>query len=174
MKKYLFIILALLTTSVFAQRTTPSVTSTEKEFLLTVNANTPSFIIYVDNAPIKGNKIKLPRGTYTVIVKAEGFIDWKERINLNENTYLAANLKPAKAFVNIFISPNIINTNEKGAVNLINIYDNGKLLRGYTYEMEPGYHRIRIESGGFAVEQDFMFKAGETYTIEPALSIVID
>ena len=113
----------------------------------------------------------LTPGNYNVTVAAEGYYTETREISLNENTNLEINLRLITASVTITIPPRFYakNPNARG---LVKFYDNGELLRGGpVWELTPGQHTLRIESGGLWIEGTFRFEPGKRYTLEPELSL---
>ena len=138
------------------------------QFVLTVQTNTNSSI-YINGKMVANNSFnqQLSPGTYSIIIRANGYLDYRATINLDRDTNILASLQPMVATVNIFVSQDILNRNMKGATNQIRVYDNGILVNGFNFNAPPGSHTIRIETGGLAVEGFYQFEAGQTYTIEP-------
>lgn len=243
MKPKIFILLFIMcSTLLFAQTKTGrpnSNTDKNTTYILTINSGASSYTVWVDNQRIKGNITKVSSGNHTVVVKAPGYADWSQTVNVNKNmtlnvnmttnqhrlsiqtntsssiyindrmvgnnsysgaldpgtysvvvrsngfmdykatvvldrdTNLVANLQPLTASVSIYIPPELLNNKIGGAMNQVKIYDNGKFVNAFNLQLTPGNHTIRIESGGFAIEGNYNFEAGRTYNIEPVMFLNI-
>lgn len=138
-------------------------------YTLTVNSNIRPYTVFVDGRQVKGNKVVLSSGAHSVIVKSNGYSNYNTTVNLNRNIVLNASLIPNTAFVSVYLPSTILNNSINGAINQIRIFDNGRLLNGFNFELTPGDHTIRIESGGLVIEGYYNFLPGNTYKIEPVM-----
>lgn len=141
---------------------------------LSIQTNTSSSI-YINDRMVGNNSYSgaLDPGTYSVVVRSNGFMDYKATVVLDRDTNLVANLQPLTASVSIYIPPELLNNKIGGAMNQVKIYDNGKFVNAFNLQLTPGNHTIRIESGGFAIEGNYNFEAGRTYNIEPVMFLNI-
>lgn len=116
-------------------------------------------------------KETLPAGDYTITVTADGYYPETRNITLDKDISVRINLRPMTASVTISIPRRFYAKNPE-ARGLVRFYDNGELLRGGpVWQLTPGQHTIRIESGGLWIEGTFRFEPGKNYTIEPELSL---
>lgn len=149
------------------------------EYSLTISTNVKNYTIYIDGEEISGNRATLSPGKYYIEVEADGYGDYSRTLNISRNTVIKAVLKRVKkvrkANISIYIPEYITNNRQYGSRNQFEIYDNGNLVEdGLEFEVIPGNHTIRIESGIFAIEENYDFSAGESYTIEPVLYLEMD
>ncbi|MBN2617807.1 MAG: PEGA domain-containing protein [Spirochaetales bacterium] len=172
-KIYLLVMLILLTSNVFAQTGKIIRAKTPANYTITVNSNVKSFLFYVDGNLIKGNRVTLPLGTYSIVIKSKGFTDFITNVNLNRDMIINATLQmetkmiSQNAYVSVYIPENILNYSMPNTLSQVRIFDNGVLMSGFNFQAIPGRHTIRIESGAFAIEQTYDFFAGASYRIEP-------
>ena len=122
-------------------------------------------------APFAGN---LPRGSYTITIAAPGYTTQTQTINLQQNENLHFNLQPPLATIQVIIQPENLNKMVNDPLSMVAIYDNGVLMNGTVFTLQPGRHTIQIVSGGMSTETTFNAEAGRTYTINPYLSINIE
>ncbi|QEN04670.1 PEGA domain-containing protein [Thiospirochaeta perfilievii] len=146
-------------------------------YTITINSNITPSNIFIDGNQINGNSVVIQAGTHSILIRANGFIDYITNINLTRNTVINANLEPIKppnAKISVVVPSDLLSKTNNSSLNQIKIYDNGKLLKGFNFELEPGLHTIRFESGGLAVESNYNFLPGKDYTIEPVFYININ
>jgi hypothetical protein len=244
MRKALFVVLIalLIAGGLFAQRSGSFDSSSKsRSYELTVNANVSDFRVYVDGREIKGNRIEVKPGNHNITVRADGYFDWSQRVNVNQNqnvyaslqprefrltinsnikgadVYIDGNrrgstgfqselapgnynirvsqfgyndytttvnlngnreiyaeLQPAYARVRVEFPDSVLNPRDKGARDKVDIYIDGNMQKGRSFQLMPGEHRIQIVSGGFSMEGTFTFQPGQDYTIEPSLSLGIE
>lgn len=149
---------------------------TPMTYKLFISTNADNSKIYIDNLE-KGTGSfngQLDPGTYTIVIRSSGFMDYKATVTLDRDVNLSAKLKELMAKVTINIPKSIINTKSKSALNDIKVFVDGKSVKGFNFELKPGNHLIRIESGGFAVEGQYKISGGKSYTIEPMISMGIE
>lgn len=151
----------------------PSVIQT---YTLIVNSNARPFTLFIDGKKANGNRVALQEGNHTILVQADGYTDYITNIDIHQNLVINAtlNFKRQVSYVTIEIPNNMINNSFYNALNQIRIFDNGRLMNGFNFEVAPGSHTIRIESGGFAVEGFYNFINGKSYTIKPMLYLNIE
>lgn len=148
----------------------------QNTFNLYIKTNVGKSKIYINNQEKGTGSFNghLDPGTYTIVIRSGGFIDYKATVTLDRDVNLSAKLKQLMAKVTINIPKSIINTKSKSALNDIQVFVDGKPVKGFNFELKPGNHLIRIESGGFAVEGTYKLSGGKSYTIEPMISIGIE
>lgn len=141
---------------------------------LSVSANT-NCSIYINNSMVGNNSYNglYSPGTYTVTVRSNGFMEYRATINLDRDTNLVATLQPLMATVNVSLPQHMLNHRFGHPMDQIKVYDNGMELKGLSYQLTPGRHTIRVESGGFVMEGNYNLEAGRTYTIEPTMYISV-
>ncbi len=159
MRKSLLVVLSLLCltlpSTLFAQRTT----GTPKTFTLTFQVNPPNAAIFVNGDQIKGNKAPaLAAGSYTVSVKAPGFVDFNTTVNLSGDMTIPVNLQP----MNFLLSVNAGNV--KGAQVLINNNPAGQTP--FSTQLPPGSYSLIIRAPGFMdYVENFSFNAPKAVNV---------
>ncbi len=143
---------------------------------LTVTSNVRNAQISIDGVRQRETTpatFTLRPGTYTIAVEARGYQPWRTRVTLDSNQMVHAVLSPPRATVLLEIPSELLNPRVRDPWRLIDFYINERLQRDARVEVDPGYHLITIVSGGIAIEQEFYFEAGYTYTIETILRLVL-
>lgn len=110
-------------------------------FQLTVRADVPIFVLFIDGQNIKGNTATVPAGEHTVTVRAPGLPDWEQKVNVTGNMTITANLRrTVEHQLNV-------NSNIQGA----DVYINGTLQgqTGYSARLRPGTYEIRVSEEGY-------------------------
>lgn len=146
-----------------------------REFQLTINSNVKGAKVFINGNPqgMTSYSSDLQPGTYKIRVSEFGYRDFRTTVNLNSNQNIYAELQPAYAKAQVNIPSSILNKRDKGAASKVEVYLDGNRQKGFSFQVNPGQHRIRIETGGFSIEQTFNFKPGQNYTIEPNLGLSI-
>ncbi len=119
-------------------------------------------------------QVDLPLGNYTVSISAGGYVSQSRSVNLRSAENIHFDLQPAMGTVQVIISPAILNKKVVNARSQIQIYDNGSLLSGTSFQMRPGQHTIQIVSGGFMAQTTINVAAGVIYTINPQLTLSVE
>jgi len=194
MKKTLTLLTLLLISSLmtFAQVTIkpsikpsikPTITPTIKpsikpaikpSYTLTVSSNVMPYSLFINGERVYGNSDTLVTGNYEVLIQAEGYNDYLTEVMLTQNIVLNANLIKKMAYVKVNIPNYMLNNSVSNPKNRIKIYDNGQVMNGLDFELNPGEHTIRIEAGGFAIENTYTFENGRNYKISPGLFMNIE
>jgi hypothetical protein len=140
---------------------------------LRISSNVDNARVYL-NGDYKGTTFfrdQLPPGRYSIRITASGYLDYNTTISLNSDTSIRAVLEPAFATVRLSVQGSYLNPNVKDPVGMLELYVDGQIQRSTTVQVSPGRHTIRITSGGFSIEGNFMFRPGEEYIIEPSLQL---
>lgn len=149
---------------------------------LTVNANVAGAQVFINGNPAGQTPFstQLPPGSYSIIIKAPGYLDYSQSFVMNGPQVIAASLQPATAMFQVSIPPSAVNTDLKGGHwSQIQIYVDGVLQRMngnaslLDGQLFPGRRVIRIVAGGLAAETVIDVQAGRTYSIEPFLGITV-
>lgn len=138
-----FILALLIPAIVFGQSAAGGRRRGPTMFTLTVNANVSGYQVSIDGRGIKGNSMELEAGTHNVQVRANGYFDWQQTVNLTGNRTVYANLQPMTYRLTI-------NSNIKGARVFIN--GNPQGMTSFVDNMRPGSYSIRVSEFGY---QDF-------------------
>ena len=143
------------------------------KYSLRINSNANSSSIIVDGIKLGSNSIILDAGNHTITVTAPNYVDYTSSVNLNKDMDLNIALQQVTSKISVRIPANLLSKNNNGAIQQIKIYDNNKMVKGLDFELEPGQHNIRIESGSFVLEGNYNFMPGQAYTIEPVMYLNI-
>jgi hypothetical protein len=110
-------------------------------FQITVQADVPIFIVFVDGESIKGKSARVTPGQHTITVRAPGLPDWEQRINVTGNQTIVANLR------NVVEHQLSINSNIQGA----QVYIDGNALgnTSFSVRLRPGTYEIRVARDGY-------------------------
>lgn len=137
--KRVWIILALLAlvgADLFAQA--------QSTFDLRVNSNVRGAIIYVDNVRQRQttpSTIRVQRGQRTITVRADGYTDFTQTINVQGNTSINAILQRSSSF------SLTVNSNVNGA----DVYIDGarRGSSGQTFTLSGGSYSLRVTAPGY-------------------------
>ena len=145
---------------------------------LSVNANVQGADVYVNGSPVGRTPItvQLAPGTYAVTVRAQGYGDFNQTVQLQPMGQAQVNavLVPVMSGWQINIPDNVVNRDMKGGHwSQIMIYLDGQLQKGSSGQVSPGRHVLRITSGGVAAEVVFEVQPGRTYVFEPFFGITV-
>jgi len=143
----LIILISLATAgSVFAQSGARR-TTTPKNFTLTVQSSVKGAQILINNS-VKGTTSyseSLPAGNYSVIVRAQGYEEYRETVNLQANYTVRANLKQMMFDLTIMTN-----------VNNAHIFvDNTEIgVKNAGTQVPFGEHQIRVVAEGYEPYMD--------------------
>ncbi|TVR58397.1 MAG: PEGA domain-containing protein [Spirochaetaceae bacterium] len=155
-------------------------------FNLRVNTNVRTATIYVDGDQMGTGSYagSMPQGTYNVRVAAEGYEDFSTTVNLNSNQVVTANLRQAMSGVSLLFPSSMFAPGLNDPLGQIEVYIDGDRInnpnriqtgspprQGFELQIRPGRRRVRIVSGAFVFETDFVFHPLRTYTIDPSFSL---
>jgi hypothetical protein len=146
------------------------------EYTLSVSSSVKGATVFLDNvrkssAPYN---ITLKPGMYSVKVTAPGYIDYTSSVKLDKNTTVTATLQPAMAQVLFQFPDNLLNKDDRQAIQKLVYYVDGKAVQGPRFSVTPGRHVIKLVSGGFSVETVKVFEPGRAYTILPNFQMAIE
>lgn len=169
--KKVYLVLMLLLVTVFGN------SQTTKKYTLIVNSTAKPYTVLINNRQINGNRQTLPAGKYKVTVKSNGYKDFTTTVNLNRNFVVNAKMeriapKISTAIVEIRIPENLLNQKLLNPLSEFKIYDNGKLINGFTFKARSGDHTITVETGGLRFVSYHTFIAGRKYVLEPTAYLV--
>jgi hypothetical protein len=145
---------------------------------LSVNANVQGADVYVNGSPVGRTPVtvQLAPGTYTVTVRAQGYGDFNQTVQLQPMGQAQVNaiLTPVMSGWQVSIPDSIVNRDMKGGHwSQIMIYVDGQLQKGSSGQVGPGRHVLRVTSGGVAAEVVFDVQPGRTYVFEPFFGITV-
>ncbi len=138
-------------------------------YSLTINSNVRGATIFVNNVrqdEFTPSTIRLRRGSYDIRVEARGYEPFSTTLNLTSNRTLFARLASSSATVVLQVPADLLNNQIRDPWRMIDFYVDGRLRSEAQVQIEPGYRRIAIVSGGLRFENEFFFEAGRFYTLE--------
>jgi hypothetical protein len=129
----LALVIAAVAAPAFGQGLLPS-----KIWTLTINVNVPNATIYIDNAPIQGNVVKVSGGPHVLRVHADGYMDVAQNIAVRDNMFIPVRLNPQ-------LFPLIIRVTAPNA----SIFVDGNMVTGTNPLVMMGSHTIQVTAPGF-------------------------
>ncbi|RPJ08317.1 MAG: PEGA domain-containing protein [Spirochaetaceae bacterium] len=111
-------------------------------------------------------EIKLEAGRYDVKVEKPGYQEYRTSVDLNRDTRINAELRSMQSTITIVVPSSILNRSTSRPEAQIKVSVDNRPQNSFTFTVERGRHRIRIESGGLAIEKDIDVAEGRNYTIQ--------
>ncbi len=145
-------------------------------------ANVRGATVFVNGAQAGHSPYKgfLSPGSYTVTIRAPGFIDYTVQLNVNGPESINAVLQPLTATWQFSIPDGFVNRDiRQGQSRQIQLYLDGVLQaesNGRIFasgQMSAGKHRFRLVIGGMSIETQVDADAGRSYVLEPFIGINI-
>jgi len=143
-------------------------------------ANVHGATVFVNGAQVGQSPYQafLMPGTYTISIKAPGFIDYQAQINVNGPETVNAVLQPMTASWQFRIPEGFLNRDiRQGQSRYIEVYLDG-VRQGEAPgpavaggQMTAGRHTFRFVIGGMSVETQVDAQAGRAYVLEPFIGI---
>lgn len=143
-------------------------------------ANVRGATVFINGAQVGHSPYKafLSPGSYTVTIKAPGFIDYTVQLNVNGPETINAVLQPLTASWQFSIPEGFVNRDiRQGQSRHIQLYLDGVLQaesQGRIFasgQMSAGKHRFRLVIGGMSIETQIDAEAGRSYVLEPFIGI---
>lgn len=137
---------------------------------LTINSTVRTATVFINGNEQKDNlpmTLTLAPGTYQVVVRAAGYLDFSQSVNLNSNQAINATLQPATAQVSLNVPAAILDRTVSNAAAQVQVFVDGQPVRGTSFDVNAGRRTIRVSSGGVSTEVVLDFVAGRRYTITP-------
>jgi len=143
-------------------------------------ANVHGATVFVNGAQVGPSPYQafLLPGSYTLTIKAPGFIDYQVQINVNGPQTINAVLQPMTATWQFRIPEGFLNRDiRQGQSRHIQVYVDGVLQaesQGPSVasgQMTAGRHGFRFVIGGMSVETQIDAQAGRNYVLEPFIGI---
>jgi hypothetical protein len=144
-------------------------------YKLSVTANVKGAQIFINNAAAGNDNATsvLAPGSYTVSVKAPGYVDFNTSVQLNADQKVSAVLQPMTGSLvveapqgtalMVFVDGSAVNFG-KGKAN-----DKGSL----TLTLPVGAHSVRYELGFVVAETQVTINMGQTVTVSPSFTIQV-
>ncbi len=141
---------------------------------LTVTANVPAQV-FIDGRDSGRTRFRrsLPPGTYSITLRAEGYLDFTTTVTLDRARSIEAELRPANAGVRLEIPQSMLDRTNPGAASMVTVFVDGRPQVQNRFDLPPGPHTILVRTGGMAAEITQEFEAGRTYVIVPNFSASI-
>jgi hypothetical protein len=159
-------------------------------YQLSVSANVQGASVFVNNQQLGQTPFAttLAPGSYTLLVRASGYLDYQVQLSVNGPQVVNASLQPASASWQFRIPEAFLNKDQgkdqgKGkdqrSYAQAQLWIDGILqpeAPGQAFasgQLFPGRHVIRFVSGGLAVETQVDVQAGKAYVFEPFIGISV-
>jgi len=145
---WLLVLSLLIIPGTLVAQTNSTRNNAQAVFQLLVDSNVRGSDVYVNNS-LKGRtplRLSLPGGVYTLKVSKQGFGDWQQVVNLNQNITIQANLSGNTAPVQQFSLQ--VASNQRGATVFINGSSAG--VTPFRTTLSAGIYDIRVSKNGFA------------------------
>jgi len=140
-------------------------------YQVSVNSNVQGAAVLVNGQQLGQTPYAttLPPGTYSIIVRATGYLDYQGQLSVNGPQQVNANLMPATASWQLSIPAALLN--HQGQRRGMQFLLDGAPQDGTSGQILPGRHVIRFVTGDLAVETQVDIQAGRAYVFEPSLGI---
>ncbi len=149
-------------------------------FQVNVNGNVQGALVFV-NGQQSGQTpfaTALPPGSYTVLVRAPGFLDYQVQVAVNGPQAINAILQPATVSWQLKLPESLVNKDLKnGRDRGIDFWIDGQQQgeqNGPVFsagQIQAGRHTLRFAAGGIVYETQVDIQLGKSYTFEPFLGI---
>ena len=145
-------------------------------YTLTINSNVRTAAVFINGNEQKDSlpmTLTLSPGTYQVQVRAAGYLDFSQSVNLNSNQTVNANLQPATAQVSLNLPAAILDRTVSNAAAQVQVFVDNRQVSGTSFEVNAGRRTIRVRSGGVSTEVTMDFAAGRRYTVTPSFGFEV-
>jgi hypothetical protein len=139
--------------------------------------NAPGALIFVNGAQSAQGmyNASLATGTYTILIRAPGFMDYSETFALSGPKVISVALQPLLVTYQVLLQAANLNLDGSGnPAGPIQVFMDGSPIQAagrgvFTGSVAPGNHTVRIVSGAIKFESTVNLQAGKSWTIEPML-----
>jgi hypothetical protein len=153
-----------------------SVALQQQNFSFQASASNTQAQIFLNGAQVASGSYNgaLPPGTYTIVIRAPGFVDYTETFNLGAPRVLSVALQQQQVSYTLSIPAAFLNTGAKGNPHtLIQVFVDGAQLQvnasgTYSGSVVPGRHVITLLGGGLKFESSVDLQPGKAWFIEPS------
>jgi DNA-binding transcriptional regulator of glucitol operon len=145
-------------------------------YQLSVNANVPGALVYLNDnqAGTTPFVAQIAPGSYSIVVTAPGYQDWTTQVTMNGPQTLNASLQPTMASLVFDLKPdNFTREMRDKRFAQVQVFVDNVQQKGFTLQVAPGPHQIRVVSWGMQSVITLTCEAGKSYTITPALSLAV-
>lgn len=116
----------------------------------------------------------LAPGSYTVTVRAPGFLDYTESFSLSGNKVINISMQALSATYQVVMNAANANMNNAfGAGGGVQLFIDGIPQNATSGQLIPGRRQIRIVSGSLQAESYIDVQAGRNYVFEPFMGITV-
>lgn len=146
---------------------------------LTINANAAGARVLVNGRDVGavGRAYRLEPGRYSLTVRAAGYQDYTQSLNLTRNQTVSATLQPLTATVYIDLG-SVLNTEDSAAASKVQYLVDGAVVaiddKDNSLVVEAGQRNIKIVSGGFAVVAQIFLRPGARQTLRPTFETSLE
>jgi hypothetical protein len=152
------------------------VTLQTMSFQLQVNVSNVTGAQVIINGVVAGQApffTSLSPGSYSLTVRAPGFLDYVESFALNGNKSINITLQGMNATFQIMTNAANINPDDRFGGSGVQVYIDGVLQRGTSGQLMPGRRLLRVVSGGLQAESFVDVQAGRSYVFEPFMGVTV-
>jgi hypothetical protein len=142
-------------------------------FQVSVNANVQGAAVIINGQQLGQTPFAtaLVPGTYALIVRAPGYLDYQAQIAVNGPQAINAGLQQATATWQFQIPDTFADKRGQEQRRNLQLSLDGVQQNSFSGQIFPGRHTIRIAMGGLAVETQVDIQAGRSYIFTPTLGI---
>ncbi|MBN1520212.1 MAG: PEGA domain-containing protein [Spirochaetales bacterium] len=117
--------------------------------------------------------IQVQPGTYALTIRLAGFIDLNMQVTIGGGGYsLTPNLQPQMATYSFELPDELVNPAVKrNPWGQIKLYIDNVAQKNFQGQIAPGKHIIRLVSGAFQIQMEFVFEGGKNYVLMPFFGI---
>lgn len=145
--------------------------ATGRMFQIDVQSNVASATLFVNGEAQKPGmpvRVVIPPGTYTFEVRAPGYVDFTQTVNVSRSQTIVATLQPLTATVTVEVPAPYRAPARPGVSPLRVFVDGAEIARPLEpFAVNPGQRVIAVEAGTLRTESRFTFESGRTYVIQP-------
>ncbi|MEX2443770.1 MAG: PEGA domain-containing protein [Alkalispirochaeta sp.] len=142
---------------------------------VTIQANAPNATVMVDGASLGGvpQTVEIEAGTHSFMVRAPGFFDWSQSVEINENRTITASLQPIPGEITLTIPSSIQDGTRANPSSEFRVFVDGREMSGRTFQVAPGRRTIRVTTGGLAAETVINVSPATSYIVTPSFGVSV-